>query len=152
MGSEMCIRDSSKAWAAAGLRVGAMISHRENINLFRALKPPYSIAWPSEVLATHVLEEKRDLTRMRIARAVEQRDLLKEILSQCDCVQAQSDSQANFVFFTTPKASEIESALNEAGFIVRRYSAGRIAQALRISMPPDSEFERLKTVLFEVLR
>jgi histidinol-phosphate/aromatic aminotransferase/cobyric acid decarboxylase-like protein len=56
------------------------------------------------------------------------------------------------VFITTPKASELESVLLEQGFIVRRYSAGRLAQAVRISMPPDSEFERLKTVLLEVLR
>jgi histidinol-phosphate aminotransferase len=146
------LRTLSKAWAAAGLRVGAMISHRENISLFRSLKPPYSIAWPSEILACHILENKQQLTRTRIARTAESRDVLKRLLSECTQVETQSDSQANFVFITTPKASELESVLLEQGFIVRRYSAGRLAQAVRISMPPDSEFERLKTVLLEVLR
>jgi histidinol-phosphate aminotransferase len=146
------LRTLSKAWAAAGLRVGAMVSHKDNIALFRALKPPYSIAWPSEVLACHVLEHKVEPTRARIARTVEQKNSLMRLLSECSLVEMQADSQANFVFFTTPKAEELESALLAAGFLVRRYGSGRLAQAVRISMPPENDFERLKNILIEVLR
>jgi histidinol-phosphate/aromatic aminotransferase/cobyric acid decarboxylase-like protein len=39
-----------------------------------------------------------------------------------------------------------------AGFLVRRYGSGRLAQAVRISMPPENDFERLKNILIEVLR
>jgi len=146
------LRTLSKAWGAAGLRVGAIVANEEIVSLFRALKPPYSIAWPSEILASYVLECKSGIIKNRIKNVVMQKNELLQILRECAQVTVVTNSEANFVFFITSRADILERALFDAGFLVRRYSSGRLRNAIRISMPPQSEFERLKNILIEVLK
>lgn len=145
------LRTLSKAWGLAGLRVGALVACPEVISVFRALKPPYSIAWPSEVLAAFVLENKKNAVAMRIGSVIEQRNELAEILSQSPKVELLTESQANFVFFNSSDPAELEKNCLAEGFIVRRYSAGRLARAVRISMPPAEKFPHLKDVLKGIL-
>lgn len=146
------LRTLSKAWGAAGLRVGTMVSHTDNIALFRALKPPYSIPTPSEVLATYILERKGAATKSRVAESVDMRNRLQSVLRDCSQVKALTNSEANFVFFKSPRAAELEKILGENGFLVRRYSTGRLENAIRISMPPRAQFNSLKNILHEVLK
>lgn len=146
------LRTLSKAWGAAGLRVGAIVANDEIISLFRSLKPPYSISWPSEKLASYVLESKSSVTKNRVQSAVLQRNELLKILRECAQVSVVTNSEANFIFFITPLADALERVLFDAGFLVRRYSSGRLVNAIRISMPPQIEFERLKNLLIEVLK
>lgn len=145
------LRTLSKAWAAAGLRLGAMVGHPDVIALFRALKPPYSIAWPSEVLGTFVLNEKKTVTAARVNRTVQQVKELQEFLKKHSGVEKCAQSCANFVFIQTSRAEKVEQQLSEAGFLIRRYSSGRLSNCVRISMPPTEQFENLKSILTEVL-
>lgn len=145
------LRTLSKAWASAGLRLGAMVGHPEVIELFRALKPPYSIAWPSEVLGTFVLNQKKTETAVRVCHTVQQVKELQDSLRTFAGVEKCAQSRANFVFFQTSRAEKVEQRLSEVGFLIRRYSAGRLANCVRISMPPVEQFENLKSILTEVL-
>ncbi|MEY4063987.1 MAG: hypothetical protein RIR26_195 [Pseudomonadota bacterium] len=145
------LRTLSKAWGLAGLRVGALVACPEVVSIFRALKPPYSIAWPSEVLAAHVLETKKANVAKRIDLVLRQRNELSEILSRSTKIELLTHSQANFVFFKSPVAAELERHCLADGFLVRRYGAGRLANAVRISMPPVERFRHLKDVLKGVL-
>ena len=145
------LRTLSKTWAAAGLRVGCIVAHEDIIRVMRALKPPYSITWPSELLATHILETKTEQTLMAVREVKHQRDSLSALLRQCRHVSFVSRSQANFVFFVTPKAETLERVFNECGFLIRRYQGDRMVNAVRISMPPASEFERIQDILSQNL-
>lgn len=147
----LVLRTLSKAWAAAGLRVGAMVGHPEVISIFRALKPPYSVAWPSEVLASFILNSKQEVTSQRVAQTVEQVAALQTLLRGCSAVECLAESKANFVFFRTPRAELVEQELHKLSFLIRRYSAGRLQNCVRISMPPQEYFELLKTSLRKVL-
>lgn len=69
----------------------------------------------------------------------------------CRHVSFVSRSQANFVFFVTPKAETLERVFNESGFLIRRYHGARMANAVRISMPPASEFEQIQDILSQNL-
>lgn len=145
------LRTLSKAWAAAGLRVGCIVAHEHIIRIMRALKPPYSIAWPSEILATHVLEKKNDHIQKAALEVRHQRDALCRLLVKCESVSFVSRSQANFVFFLTSKAEQIERLFNEQGYLIRRYKGERLGHAVRISMPPVSHFEQIQTLLIQNL-
>ncbi|NBW82918.1 histidinol-phosphate aminotransferase family protein, partial [bacterium] len=146
------LRTLSKAWSAAGLRVGAMIGCPEVISVFRALKPPYSIAWPSEVLASFVLSQKVAETRKKVALTVSMVDELQALLRRCSGVELLSESRANFVFFRTLRADLLEQTLNREGFLIRRYTGGRLTNCVRISMPPAEKLDSLKNSLREVLQ
>ncbi|MEY3901287.1 MAG: histidinol-phosphate aminotransferase [Pseudomonadota bacterium] len=145
------LRTMSKAWAGAGLRVGAMVAHRDVISIFSALKPPYSIAWPSEVMAAYLLSEKAEETAVRVQTTISQLDELQAALKGLRAVECLADSKANFVFFKTSQAARLEDSLVRKGFLIRRYSGGRLNDCVRISMPPSEYFESLKTSLLEVL-
>jgi histidinol-phosphate aminotransferase len=145
------LRTLSKAWAAAGLRVGAMVGHKDVISLFRALKAPYSIAWPSEVLAAYILTRKQSVTQERVSQTVRQVAELEACLRTCGGIDVLASSKANFVFFRTGRAAELENTLGASGFLVRRYSSGRLENCVRISMPPADRFDLLKTELRKVL-
>lgn len=145
------LRTLSKAWAAAGLRVGCIVAHEDVIRVMRALKPPYSITWPSELIASHFLETKQEHTQKATHEVKLQRDALSILLRQCRHVSFVSHSQANFVFFVTQKADVLERVFNDSGFLIRRYHGGRLANAVRISMPPASEFEKIRDILVQNL-
>lgn len=145
------LRTMSKAWAGAGLRVGAMVAHRDVMSIFSALKPPYSIAWPSEVMAAYLLSEKAEETAVRVQTTISQLDELQAALKGLGAVECLADSKANFVFFKTSQAARLEDSLVQKGFLIRRYSGGRLNDCVRISMPPSEYFESLKTSLLEVL-
>lgn len=146
------LRTLSKAWGAAGLRIGGIVSHADIIELFRALKPPYSIASPSEELAHYILEKKLCETNSKIIKIKEKRNQLQSLLSRSYKVMLMTQSEANFIFLITEYADLLEENLFKNGFIVRRYNSGRLENAVRISMPPDSEFDHLRNILVEVLR
>ncbi|MEN9810472.1 MAG: histidinol-phosphate aminotransferase [Pseudomonadota bacterium] len=145
------LRTMSKAWAGAGLRVGAMVAHRDVISIFSALKPPYSIAWPSEIMAAYLLSEKVKETQSRVQTTIAQVGDLQTLLKSFPAVECLADSRANFVFFRTTQAAQLEDALVRKGFLIRRYTGGRLNDCVRISMPPSEQFECLKTSLSEVL-
>jgi histidinol-phosphate aminotransferase len=146
------LRTLSKAWSAAGLRVGAMIACPEVISVFRALKPPYSIAWPSEILAGFILSQKKAETRKKVAQTISMVDDLNALLRGCSGVEMLTESRANFVFFRTLRGDALEQALNREGFLIRRYASGRLANCVRISMPPFEKLDSLKNSLREVLQ
>ncbi|MFZ9519276.1 MAG: pyridoxal phosphate-dependent aminotransferase [Silvanigrellaceae bacterium] len=146
------LRTLSKAWSAAGLRVGAMIACPEVISVFRALKPPYSIAWPSEVLATFVLSQKKEETRKKVEQVISMVDDVQALLRGFSGVELLTDSRANFVFFRTNDADALEEVMNRNGFLIRRYTSGRLANCVRISMPPLEMLDSLKNCLREVLQ
>jgi histidinol-phosphate aminotransferase len=145
------LRTLSKAWAAAGLRVGAMVAHKDVISLFRALKAPYSIAWPSEVLAAFILSKKQAVTHERVKQTVQQVAEIEQCLRTLGGIETLSNSKANFVFFKTERAAELEKTLAASGFLIRRYSSGRLENCVRISMPHAESFEHLKSELRKVL-
>lgn len=145
------LRTMSKAWAGAGLRVGAMVAHRDVISLFSALKPPYSIAWPSEVMAAYLLSEKVQETAARVQTTIAQVNELQALIKGFPAVECLADSKANFVFFKTSRAARLEEELVRKGFLIRRYSGGRLNDCVRISMPPSEQIECLKNSLSEVL-
>lgn len=146
------LRTLSKAWAAAGLRVGCMIANKDIIRVMRALKPPYSIAWPSEVLAVHVLESKAAQIEVAVQEIRRQKDILCDFLNNCGQVSFVSRSQANFVFFRTHRADQLERGFLEHGILIRRYHGDLLRNAVRVSMPPASEFDRVHDVLNQYLK
>ncbi|NBO38177.1 histidinol-phosphate aminotransferase family protein [bacterium] len=146
------LRTMSKAWAAAGLRIGAVVANADIVDVFRALKPPYSIPRLSEILATHVLENQQRENRERLEVTVQLRADLQRALCECSGIEKIVDSHANFVFFLSSRAEQLERSLLAQGFLLRRYSSGRLQDAVRISMPAPENFPLLKKTLLEVLR
>lgn len=130
----LVLRTLSKAWGAAGLRVGAMVANPELIGVFKALRSPYSIPFPSEVLGRYFLEDCRPLLDERVALTFAERTRLESRLAKIPDLEL-FPSAANFVFFRHPRAVEIENWLRtEHDMLVRVYDAPGLENYLRASL------------------
>jgi histidinol-phosphate aminotransferase len=119
-------RTLSKAWGAAGLRIGALVGASEAVSFFARLRHPYSVSSPAEVIGAHILETKQHVMVEICKRAVEDCDLIATELFK---IAADSTvegslkvfpSQGNFVFCSTPAAAAVAQLCYDSGIIVRR--------------------------------
>lgn len=145
----LVLRTLSKAWAAAGLRVGAMVGAQETIDVFRALKPPYSIPFSSEAIAGFLLEERTDDLRERVRETRREKASLEAFLRTVKELELY-ESHANFVCFRHPRAAALEEHLRtHHAILVRHYGQGRLRDVVRASLWTPSENLRFQSALKE---
>lgn len=133
----LCVlRTLSKAWALAGVRIGALLADTDVIALLRRIMPPYPLPTPSVAAAVKTLEPAGEATmRQRVAATVSERERLRVALRELACVRDVLSSQANFLAVRFHQAAEVQRALVAAGIAVRdigRYP--RLCDFLRISI------------------
>ena len=130
----LVLRTLSKAWAGAGLRVGVMIASQPVLSVFSTLKPPYSIPYPSEVLATWLLQERRADLAERIALTVAEKTRIEAVLVRIPGLEL-FVSHANFVCFRHARAVELEEYLRtQHSILVRAYSGWRLHNVIRANV------------------
>lgn len=132
------LRTMSKAYGAAGLRVGFAIGRPELLRILQAAGNPYPCAAPS-------LDAALRLLAMDVSESVEavraERAALVERLRALGLDAA--PSQGNFVHARTPAADALRARVAEEGIAIR--SLGR---AVRITCPANAkDFERLLAAL-----
>lgn len=130
-------RTLSKAWGAAGLRLGALVGSPEAVRFFGGLRHPYSVSAPTEILATYILEHKQHLMETICRQATATCAAMElELQTLAAALEAKGDnntkgslkvypSMANFVFFRSTHAAEIERRCLQAGIIIRSFSLAR---------------------------
>ncbi len=129
------LRTLSKAWAAAGLRVGYALGDAQVISWLRAAGQPYPVSGPSLIAANRLLSEPQ-----RIAPSVERvRRQRYRILEGLRAVGLEAmDSQANFVLARSRDSDWILDGLAGLGIAVRAFP-GRpdLEDCLRITVPSE---------------
>lgn len=130
------LRTLSKAWGAAGLRVGALASCPRWVSFFSGLRRPYSIPQPSEIMGAHILSTRQQMMKRLVAESV------------CACGEIASGlvglrdvhvfpSATNFILFRTKAAEEIVRMASGEKILVRKMGADLI----RVS-PWDAQTNR----------
>jgi histidinol-phosphate aminotransferase len=143
------VRTFSKAWGAAGLRVGYAVGDPRVIDWLHRVGLPFPVATPSIDAALAAVSEGPD--RERVARVREQREELVELLTSLGAEALQS--QASFVFARFGNADSVWRGLGALGISVRAFpNRSDLEGWLRITLPGDEEnwirLERgLRTVL-----
>lgn len=135
------LRTLSKAWALAGIRVGALLAQAEVIALLRKLMSPYPMPQPCVDAALRALSREGELTmRGRVAELRRERAWLRTALARLPDVRAVLPSQANFLTVRFHDADTALALLAQAGVLVRdvrRYPG--LADALRITIGAPEE-------------
>ena len=132
------LRTMSKAYGAAGLRVGFAIGRPELLRVLEAAGNPYPCAAPSLDAALRLLGTNIEgsVEAVRAERAV-----LVERLRALGLDAA--PSQGNFVHARTPAADALRARVAEEGIAIRSFG-----RAVRITCPANAEdFERLLAAL-----
>lgn len=111
------LRTFSKAIGLAGIRLGYMIAHKENIGYINRVRPPYNVNALTQEMGLKALE-KESITIKNIETTKKERKRMKEFLSQNGFKPL--PSEANFLFFKAPK--NIFNALCNEDVLIRKFT------------------------------
>ena len=128
----------SKAMALPSIRVGYAISNEDNINMIKAVKPPYSVTSLSQIMATIAINNF-DLYKDQINAIKNERErLYKELNSLGFKVYP---SSANFIFVVMD--DKYNDLLLENKIYIRKFNKG----IYRISIGTKEENNKLLEVI-----
>jgi len=139
----------SKAWGLAGLRLGMAFAGQPIINYMNKVKYPYNINIATQKLAADALENIETVNDW-IKTTVQQREWLKDQLSELSFTKTVYPSEANFILVKMDEAREIYEYLNTKGIIVRDRSKVILCDdCLRITVGTPEENQQLLKALNE---
>ena len=145
------LRTMSKAWAAAGLRCGAVLAQVPVISLLRRVIAPYPLPSPVVDLAMHMLEPEVLEKRKQLLRAVQDnKRLLLAELEHRNFIREIFPGEANFVLIRVDQAEELLTFCANRGLIIRGFPADPLLEnCVRISVGSGEDIMALGAALDE---
>lgn len=141
-------RTFSKAQAAAGLRLGALIADRRIAAMYEAARLPYNVGTLTQLVARRILADDAGLAD-RVRSIADERSRVERALQSLPPIEV-FPSVANFVLFRhrTMAATALHAALLGRGVLVRDVSSWPDAgESLRATIGSRAENERLLDAL-----
>ena len=144
------VRTCSKAFSAAGMRLGYLLASQSIADELRKVVPPFHLNLFAAVLG-QVLWERKALFAERVAEILAERQRLESALSRFPDLEV-FPSHANFFLLRTPRAREVHEALAAEGVLIRRLGGDeRLADCLRVNAGRVEENDRFLSILERVL-
>ncbi len=141
------MRTLSKAYAAAGARIGILVASPEIQGVFMKAKPPYNVSLLAQEAGMRALQDAPRV-RERIAETRRRREELSSFLSSLPFVRCVFPSEANFILIRVTDAASLYSYLLGKGIVVRnRSSDPMLGSTLRITIGSEEETGKLKEAL-----
>ncbi len=140
----------SKAWGAAGIRLGMAFASPEIIAVLNKIKYPYNV---NQLTQERALELLRHPERMQeqLTQILSERTRLQKSLSALPLVRKLYPTDANFILTDVGNADEVYHKLVEKGIIVRNRNRVTLCSGcLRITVGTKEENDALLAVLKEI--
>ncbi len=150
-GNALILHTFSKAFSAAGVRLGYYLGAKDVIQEFLKVRQAYSVDALSQVVGEEVVTG-RALFDEQIGRIVSARPALMEKLASLPGITVHP-SDANFILVTVEHAKELWQRLyDEHSILVRNVSGDALlADCLRITVGSDEENTKLVAALRALL-
>ena len=137
----------SKAWGAAGIRLGMAFASTEIIALFNKVKYPYNVNVLTQGKAMDILSDVTLLQR-HISMILEERDALVKAVACLPLCRKVFATDANFVLMRVSDADSIYRYLVQRGIIVRNRNRVHLCgDCLRITVGTKDENTKLIAAL-----
>lgn len=137
----------SKAWGAAGVRLGMAFASPEIIAVLNKIKYPYNVNLLTQQYALQLLAEPEKM-QAQLREILSERAILEKRLPKLACVQKIYPTDANFFLVKVTDANAIYAYLVQSGIIVRnRTNVTMCAGCLRITVGMSEENQALITAL-----
>ena len=137
------LRTFSKAFGLAGLRVGYGVAHPELVEVFQKIREPFNVNGLAMVAAEAALTDMGHVKKVTEVNKVLRQKLFEDLKR---LGLNPPPTQANFVYFETPNASNLYDHLLKKGIIVRP-----MGPALRVTTGTEEETDRFLKVFEEIL-
>jgi histidinol-phosphate aminotransferase len=137
------LRTLSKAWGLAGIRLGYCIADALAVSYLMKVKPPYNINALTSRMTLQALSKGIEV-RQTVDGIIQEREWLKEELSQLLCIEHVFPTDANFILVRCTDATALYRILAAKEIIVRNRSTEPLLQnCLRITVGTRRENEML---------
>lgn len=137
----------SKAWGAAGIRLGMAFASTDIIALFNKVKYPYNVNVLTQKRAIDVLSDQVIMQR-HISMVLEERVSLIKAFKQLDICQEIYPTDANFFLTKVTDADAIYKYLVSKGVVVRNRNRVHLCgNCLRVTIGTVEENRRLLSAL-----
>ena len=137
----------SKAWGAAGIRLGMAFAQTDIIGLFNKVKYPYNVNVLTQKKAMEILNNVTLLQR-HITMILEERMMLMKSVAQLPICKKVYPTDANFILVKVTDANSIYQYLVGKGVVVRnRHRVHLCGDCLRISVGTKDENSKLLSAL-----
>lgn len=144
------VRTFSKAFAAAGLRLGYLFGPPSLVSDLRKLVPPFHLNLFAAVFGLAAWEKKAFFLE-RVRRMVEERDRLARALAKIRGVEV-FPTHANFFLVRVPDPEALARALKARGILVRLPGKDpALSGFLRVNAGTPEEDDRLVAAVKEIL-
>jgi histidinol-phosphate aminotransferase len=143
------LRTLSKAWAAAGLRCGAVLAQPELLALLRRVIAPYPLPSPVTALALRMLQSdvlgrqqqllhELEANKQALVAALDGRPFVEELIA----------GEANFVLIRVERATDLLAFCASRGVILRGFPADALLRRyIRVSVGSVQDIDALAAVL-----
>ena len=138
------LKTLSKAYGAAGLRIGFAIGHPSLINAINVARSPYNVNTLSATFARIILEDAEDRSAYLASQAKKMAAKLKALLPDAEIY----DTRTNFVYLKHPCAEKIYLSLLSRGIAIRYFKPC----ALRITSSTDAELDVLYAEIENIIK
>lgn len=146
----MVLQTMSKAWGAAGIRLGMAFASPEIITVLNKIKYPYNVNLLTQEYALSRLNETRN-KEMQVETIIHERERLQEELPKINCVRKIYPTDANFLLVEVTDANAIYEKLVQRGIIVRNRTNVTLCNGcLRITVGKPDENKELIMALKEL--
>lgn len=141
------LQTMSKAWGAAGIRMGMAFASPEIIAILNKIKYPYNVNILTQGKALEMLQNKAEMdSQLQVILA--ERTRLQQTLSELNCVKRLYPTDANFILTEVTDANVIYKQLVEQGIIVRNRNNVTLCKGcLRITIGTPEENDVLLVAL-----
>ena len=140
----------SKAWGAAGIRLGMAFASPEIIAVLNRIKYPYNVSRPAQEYALEVLRREDEMKR-QLSGILRERALTVEALKRLPFVRHIYPSEANFILVRVEDANDTYIYMVNRKVIVRnRHTVSLCEDCLRITIGTPEENRTLIKVLEEM--
>ena len=133
----------SKAYGVAGIRLGIIISNKENIEKLKVMKVPYDVNTLSQFIGIKLLDYKEESEKY-IKEIIERREwFYKEIISRNYSDLKIYKSYANFIYGKSSKKEELVNNFNNEGITIRVFKD----DSFRISIGSLNDMQEVLRVI-----
>jgi histidinol-phosphate aminotransferase len=137
----------SKAWGAAGIRLGMAFASPAIIAVLNRIKYPYNVSRLTQEYALDVLRQEERMKSQR-SEILRERTRVGDALAQLPFVRRVYPSDANFILVRVDDANATYNYLVEQKIIVRnRHTVARCEGCLRITIGTPEENRQLIAAL-----
>lgn len=145
------LRTLSKAFGAAGIRLGYALSDSSIINILLKCKLPYNVNVLTQTVGLALWKNREQMQRS-VRFILKERMRLMRQCSELGLSVHRSVTNFFLIKFSSPQLAEkVFQDILKAGIIVRRYHSPRLSSMLRLSVGTRKENDKLISILTSIL-